>query len=233
MHIQIKRPAIAMIELIFAIVIMGIVLMSAPMLISTAAKSTTVALQQEGINEAVSRVSMIMTHEWDQNSINDSCISPVLHVSSSGDSALNEVGTSGRRIGVPLGTNSHTFKCGAAEFNVSSSGLEGTVKDDIDDFAGTTLVPISTGTGGTNYIETGSVSIADSVGYASDAASYNSNTFTYDFSGALAAGSSSTNIKAINVTLTSTHAANELSKTIILNGFSCNLGGYEFEWRQF
>ena len=33
------RPAIAMIELIFAIVIMGIVLMSAPRLISTAAKS--------------------------------------------------------------------------------------------------------------------------------------------------------------------------------------------------
>ena len=90
--IQHMRTAIAMIELIFAIVIMGIVLMSAPMLISTASSTTTVALQQEGINEASSRISMILTYPWDQNDINDSCISPVLHVSS-GDSELAEDNT--------------------------------------------------------------------------------------------------------------------------------------------
>jgi hypothetical protein len=66
------RPAIAMVELIFAIVIMGIVLMSAPMLISTASKSGYVAIQQEAINEAASQVNMIMGYHWDENNTNGS-----------------------------------------------------------------------------------------------------------------------------------------------------------------
>ncbi len=49
-YTQIRRPAIAMIELIFAIVIIGIVLMSVPQLISTAAKSGYVTIQQEAIS---------------------------------------------------------------------------------------------------------------------------------------------------------------------------------------
>ena len=65
------RPAIAMIELIFSIVIMGIVMMSAPMLISTASNSTSVVLQQEGINQAVSRITMMLSYPWDEANTND------------------------------------------------------------------------------------------------------------------------------------------------------------------
>jgi len=61
------RPAIAMIELIFAIVIMGIVMMSAPMLVSTASKSGFVAIQQEGISEVASQLNMILSYAWDEN----------------------------------------------------------------------------------------------------------------------------------------------------------------------
>jgi len=43
------RKAIAMIELIFAIVVMGIVMLSAPMLVNKATQSSYVALQQESI----------------------------------------------------------------------------------------------------------------------------------------------------------------------------------------
>ena len=65
------RKAIAMIELIFAIVIMGIILMSAPMLISNASQSGYVAMQQEGINEAATQVNMIMGHYWDENNVDE------------------------------------------------------------------------------------------------------------------------------------------------------------------
>ncbi len=232
MNMSRNRPAIAMIELIFAIVVMGIVMMSAPMLISTAQKTTTVALQQEGINEAVSRVSMILTHEWDDNTTSDSCRPPVLHVSSSGDSELN-MASNARRIGVPTNSDARTFKCGTDEFNASVSlGMEGTDKDDIDDFTNTSIFEELSGTGGVNYIEQDTVSISTSVYYSSDTANYNSTSINYNFNPASAPGSS-TNIKTISVTLTSTSTASELNKTIVLNAFSCNTGGYKFDYRVF
>jgi hypothetical protein len=209
---------------------MGIVLMSAPMLISTASSTTTVALQQEGINEASSRISMILTYPWDQNDINDSCISPVLHVSS-GDIKLAENATSGRRVGVPLLTNSRTFKCGDIELNATTIGLEGTSANDIDDFSNVTLADLNTsGSGGVDYIEQDTVSIATAITYISDTADYNSSTVTFA-PGAASGGTS--NIKKIQVTLTSTSSTSEFEKNIILNAFSCNIGGFEYESRQF
>jgi hypothetical protein len=233
MDIHLKRPAIAMVELIFAIVIMGIVLMSAPTLISTAASSVSVAQQQEGINEAASRVSMILTYPWDENDANDSCIPPVLHVTN-GDTELNENGTSGRRVGVPIGTNSHTFKCDSTELDATAIGQEvpGTI-DDIDDFTGTTinLVDDLTGAGGKDYIERTTVNIATTISYINDNAAYSNTSFAYAPGGVLAATQTS-NIKHISVTLTSSSGVKELNKTIILRAFSCNIGGFEYESRE-
>ncbi len=216
-----------MIELIFSIVIMGIVMMSAPMLISSATKSTSVALQQEGINEAVSRVSMILTYEWDEKNTDIPCVPPVLHVLN-GDPEL-DIATNARRVGVPVGSNSRTFKCGNDELNASAIGSGGGDGDDIDDFSNDpSLVPILTGSGGQDYIEQNTVSIATAISYLSDSASYGSAAFAY----APTASAGITNIKAIAVTLTSTSGVSELSKIIRLNAFSCNIGGYEFESRE-
>jgi len=217
-----------MIELIFALVIMGIVLMSAPTLIATATSSVSVALQQEGINEASSRINMILTYAWDQNDTNASCTPPILHVSAAGDSDLAQQ-TNGRRIGVPLNSNSHSYRCGLNELNASSIGIEGGVFNDIDDFAGTSAL-IDLETTDIDYIEKGTVSLTTSVNYISDSAFYRSQTFNY-IPGGIATGT--TNIKQIQVTLTSSSGIEELSKTITLNAFSCNIGGYEYHTRTF
>ena len=231
-HLTTLRPAVAMIELIFALVVMGIALMSAPMLISVAKKTSTVALQQEGINEAVSRASMIMTYPWDQNDTNDSCVPPILHVVSV-NSELEEVPTTARRVGVDINSyKSHTFLCGTRDdYNATAAGSlgpEGAVKDDIDDFIGTQgLVAPGGGAGGIDYIETGTVSITTGVQYISDSASYNSAIVA--FTPSTANLGSSSNIKAITITLTSTSGADELkNKSITLRAFSCNIGGYEY-----
>lgn len=227
MSIQLKRPAIAMIELIFAIVIMGIVMMSAPMLISTATKSTIVALQQEGISQAVSDVSTILTYEWDENNLNNTSILHVTH----GDDELNAtIASSELRVGVPdyPDRSSRTF----SELNASALGIEGSEKNDIDDFNGTKLNLDPSGTGGKDYIEQDTVSIATAIYYAPDTATYSNSSLAYSFTPDATAGGGSSNIKAIKVTVTSTSSIDELKKEITLHAFSCNLGGSTFEHRQ-
>ena len=225
------RPAIAMIELIFALVIMGIALMSTPMLMSTASKTTTVALQQEGINEATSRIAMIMTYAWDEKDTNESCATPPVLRVSGGDNALKEVNTTsnpntGRRVGVPTESSSRTFLCKNQRFDASAIGSDGGDKDDIDDFDAT-IGLVSINSSSTDYIETTTVNIATSVYYTPDAAS-SSYTFPHTDAGSI------TNIKGISVTLTSSSSASELNqKEIKLHGFSCNIGGMEFAKRTF
>ncbi len=70
------RPAIAMVELIFAIVILGIVLMGAPTLIGVSQKASESLSYQESIVQASSTINLITTHFWDENDFNNS--SPIL-----------------------------------------------------------------------------------------------------------------------------------------------------------
>lgn len=236
MPIKTLRPAIAMIELIFAIVVMGIVMMSAPMLISTATKSTYVALKQEGINEAASRVNMIMGYAWDENNTQDNYVFPILHVTS-GDTALDVNGNTARRIGTPMASQ-RTFilsDANSSDLNASPLGSDGGDTDDIDDFIGDinlTLIEAAT----VNYTETTTVNINTAVSYITDG-SYTPNgskeiSFSPSFS---SSPTGTTNIKSIIVTLTSTDTANAdvLEKTIILRAFSCNIGGYKLKERVF
>jgi hypothetical protein len=224
--------AIAMVELVFALVIMGIVLMSAPMLISTVSKSINVALQQEGINEAASRLGIILTHEWDENNVNVPCegTPSILHTTSP-VTALEEYNNTQLRIGVPPTSNSHTYDCNGNEYNATAIGSEDGYYNDIDDFDGSSaLVEVTaSGTGGKNYIETDTVQISTTVQYAADAGSnpnYNSKSITYVPS---TASSTTSNIKLISTTLTSTSSAEELNqKQITLRTFSCNLGSYNY-----
>jgi len=229
MKISCKRPAIAMIELIFSIVIMGIVLLSAPMLISTASKSTSVVLQQEGINETAARINMILTYEWDENNANSICATfpSILHVSSSGDSELGPT-----RAGVPANSNSHTFNCGGSELNATAIGVEiAGIIDDQDDFDNVNLVDVPLGSGGEDYIEQATVDIATNIKYVADAADYSGNP-QYNFNpGGNSPGT--TNIKAITVILTSSNSADELDKEITMHAFSCNIGSYRFATRPF
>ena len=232
MHTKILRPAIAMIELIFAIVIMGIVMMSAPMLISTATKSTYIAIQQEGINEAASRVNMIMGYEWDQNDTNSSYIPPILHTNSA-TADLKEVGITGRRIGIPMQSKRTYFvsDSNTTELNASSLSIDGA--NDIDDFSGNINLTLQdTDTNTIDYVEKTTVDINTTVAYAADnvAGGYSQSTITYV---PFTPSATSTNIKSITVTLTSTSGIDELDKTIVLRAFSCNIGGYEFEERVF
>ena len=220
------RPAIAMIELIFAIVVIGLVLMSAPMLMQTASKSGYVALQQEAINEAVTRVNMVTWSRWDENTTlsgSDIIDEPDYIVSvNHGDSELDINITTNRRNGTPQSTPSRSF----ANLNATvalGDETSDTIDDDIDDYIGTTHITLIESTS-KDYIDKNAI-LVTKVSYINDSANYNQSSIIYnlDPGNKLPAGQTS-NIKMVEVNLTSSSGVNELDKSIILRAFSCNTG---------
>ena len=234
------RPAIAMIELIFAIVIIGLVLMSAPMLMQTASKSGYVAMQQEGISEAASRVNMIMGYPWDEANVDDNTSNVLLQTGSS-TSGLTEqnrtigvLTVEGYRPGTPIESLRNFKAPGNSRLNASSTLSSESDEDDIDDFIGTVGLKLAGAGTGADYIES-NATIATSIIYLGDdtnESGYSHNSITYipDFDHPKA----SSNIKGITVSLTSASTSpSELDKNITLRAFSCNIGGYELEERSF
>ena len=242
---RILRPAVAMIELIFALVIMAIVMMSAPMLISTASKSSTTAMQQEGINEASSRVNMIMGYAWDENNTN-STYTPILHTTA-GHVDLAMLALTSRRKGTPNqsqrtfifsdANSSNLFASVPINLGFDAGEAVESDSDDIDDFIGDiNLTQIGASTT-TDYIEKSTIKINTAVRYISDATTndYGRKTITHTAFTPMTVATDSSNIKEIVVTLTSTDLANAtlLEKTIVLRAFSCNIGTYHLEERNF
>ena len=231
------RPAIAMIELIFALVIMGIILMSAPQLISTAAKSGYVTIQQEAINEAASQVSIVLGYDWDEAIAYNDFSPVVLHVTH-GDADLDENATSGLRKGTPNLSRRSFIRSDGQELNATATlGSDSGDSDDIDDFIGDTGLTLIADSS-IDYIEKDTININTAVSYITDSPSggnYAPNgshtiTFAPDFS---SSPGGTTNIKRITVTLTSTSGITELDKSIVLNAFSCNIGSTKFEDKLF
>lgn len=243
------RAGIAMIELIFAIVIMGIVLMSAPMLITVATKSAYVALQQESIAAASSEIGMILTHHWDEKDTDENLSAPILQTA--GDPDLNELlyadgnGT-GIRAGTPVSSKRSFLTSLGGRLDTTALGSFGSDagdRDDIDDFSGnasTLKIYNSEDTQASigDYIDT-DISIQTTVSYIDDtltsgtyAGTSSTITLNNPFNRGAGAGATS-NIKLVNIRLTTGNTASELTKTIILNAFSCNIGTYELEERSF
>ena len=236
MRIRDMRHAIAMIELIFAIVIMGFVLMSAPMLIGMTTKSAYVAMQQEAINEAASQINMILSYHWDENDTNGSYYEPLLQTTN-GDSDLNEDGSTGKRIGTPKESYRKFVTSNGQRLDASStlgSETSDTEYDDVDDFNGETTLIAEDNTS-SDYTET---KITQTITYLADSPTATTGSyrdpgdttisFSPDFS---TTPTGTTNIKKIKVTLTSDSGASELSKEITMYAFSCNIGSYVLEER--
>lgn len=237
------RAGIAMIELIFAIVIMGIVLMSAPMLVSQASKSGLVMVQQEAISAASTNIGMILTRHWDEQDTNESLESPILGVTN-GSSELDEIldadgnGT-GRRAGTPVLSYRSFLTSLGERLNATSAGTvsfkaEGDF-DDIDDFDTQTITLENNETTTTeegDYIDT-SLQLATAISYINDGSGYSSSGMNFNSPFGSAAPGGTSNIKAISTTITSGSHDAELGTNIILKAFSCNIGTYQLKERSF
>jgi len=215
-NIRTKRKAVAMIELIFAIVIMGIAMLSIPMITIQSAKSGESTIMQESVAAAASQMQMILSRHWDEIDADPSLGSrrPILKTDSAHFN--NKAG---------FNINGRTDKVNGTEFDASStSSFADGGDNDIDDYNGiiTTLSvvdPTTTSTG--DYIDVNLI-MTSGVNYSNDAITLApTTTFNFDPSGA--SMGTTTNIKRVSVTLTSTEPA-FATKNITLHAFSCNIG---------
>jgi hypothetical protein len=216
------RPAIAMIELIFAMVIMGIVLMSAPQILSVSAQSTNVATQQEAIAAASSQISLILTHHWDESDSNATTGYGILTVASQGLRNVNNFNMT-RRYNINPGFQGASTVLGI-------DGFETGLLDDIDDFNNQTYtlaLYANENASFTNnegdYIDSAGIRLQTTISYGNDTSNYFANAVVLNnpFS---ASASASSNIKIITVLLDSNGTSADLNKSISLYAFSCNVG---------
>ena len=235
------RRAIAMIELIFAIVVIGFVLSSVPNLISVAGKSIYTSLQQEAINAALSQMSMVMEAQWDNADTNYTNGSPVLEVDSTilplppigsvGDTLPFGVTTqTGRRCVYNDSNSTRGHATPPSALGKDNTDMEGFgYFDDVDDYDGktTTIVGGTSQTG--DYIDN-NISMLTKVYYGDDQPKVISGSNTnfnqnMEFSNPFRKANISTNIKIITIDLTSTNPITEIgSKQIRFSTFMCNIG---------
>ena len=235
------RRAIALIELIFAIVIIGISLLAIPNIVGVTAKSSNEAFTQEAISNGFSYMGMILAQYWDEVNTDSKYNTSILYVKS-GDSELKEAvddngNPLGRRIGSPISTPRRFAKDinGVKLYATSPTnlGLETaeTTPDDIDDFHNrtTTLKNIeATTTDSGDYKDT-SITLYTQVKYVSDKTNYKLAHITFNNPFDTNVPNSS-NIKLITLTITS---PNDPNKFIIFRAFSSNIGAAKIKERLF
>ncbi len=226
-----KKRAIAMIELIFALVIMGIVLISTPLLIQQSIKSSNVALQQEAIVTAASQAAIILSMHWDEKNANIATgESPILDANRTAfpfpPAGLNS-GVFGRNT-----TDGNETLTPSTTLGADSNETSYTHFDDVDDYHNSSFGLMLFNQERTTadigeYVDT-KVKISTTVKYTKES-SVLEEISTGPFS----------NIKAIQIRLTSnldkndTNYIAELSKEITFQAFSCNIGTYSIYGKEF
>jgi len=218
------RPAASMLELIVAIVVMGIAVMTLPMLLTQTQNNNAYTMQQEVILAARTKLGDTLTYRWDENSIQDNTIRVLI---TDGDSDLNVSSDGIRRIGHVKGNKRRKF---FTDLNASTppsllgpDPLGSHNLDDIDDFNSATPSQLQLPAQDTNLdYHFKDFNLTTNVVYVSDTANYNASDFNFTFETNTSASATSTNIKLLTLSVTGN---NETPFT--LRTYSCNIGESE------
>jgi len=214
------KRAFSLIEVVFAIIIISISLMSVPMLLKQASKSDEYAIIQESILASSTKMGNILSYPWDNKSYDeDNKVLRVLDVSATGDdelardpATLNE----NYRKGHIVADKRRRF------FDKKDPGptfpqCDTTVMNNISYFDGKSA---TIGAGGAYDYKDSSITIdskvyfiADKTDYSLQDVDFTIDTTSYDLA-------HSTNIKMIEIKTTSPM----LGRSFILRTFMCNIG---------
>ena len=217
------RHAFTMIELIFALVIMGIVFISLPLILLQNAESVEDNLIQESIFLSSSKMSQILTYQWDGNSTESNLTlstSDVLTVSAAGDSELARSVSDFRRGHFQQDKHRRMTPIND-ERNATAIGIEGAVFDDIDDFDGIVNFNIITtpDVGGYKKNYRGDVNVT----YVNDNTDYTANPVNFAFTTANAGGT--TNLKMIETSIVQDRTGTGVWDTsVLLRAYVANIG---------
>jgi len=228
------RKGIAMIELIFAIVVIGITLLSAPLLISQSSKSNITAFQQESIAIAAAHANTLLSYPWDEGNTEGKTSQRNILTVTAGDTDLNANGSLRGSTTVKTKVHQRLRKFADINTNASAIGKDNNDADDMDDFANNALglKDYSTSTMSINQSYQGEyinveIKIDTDIAYINNGnIAYTTNKFSFNQPFASSKDNNlSTNIKRITVTLTGNSKSAELNATsITLRSFMCNIG---------
>lgn len=207
------KRSFTLIELIFAIVIISIALLSVPILFSQVTRGTEEAIKVEAIYQASRTMGTILTHAWDENSpSSETRFSRILDVTN-GDSECNRIGaTRFRKADFNQKATRRFFA--AMTYATATLGQEGTLTNDIDDFHNKS----ETISKNSNDIIL-DMQLTTKVFYISDATNYAAQHINFNVSTTQA--TASTNIKMIEINLTNPNNNDEI---LVFRAFSCNIG---------
>lgn len=219
------RKAVSLIELIIAIVVMGIAVMSLPLILTQTQSNNALALQQEAILSTKAKIGFISSYPWDQNSWdNTGSIFRVLDTSAS-PSADNAFATADiRRIGhIQTDKRRRLWDVGNANREPNNDVTAAPNEDDIDDFNNhADNITIADPTQ-MDYVF--ALTMTPSIVYLKDSAigGYNGATVQFDFDATNTETNTSkpTNIKMITVRTVS-QVGNDVN--VSLRSFASNIG---------
>ena len=209
-----------MIELVIAIVVMGIAMMTLPMMLTTVQNNNAFAMQQEAILMARTQLGDILTYPWDENSEDSSFNVAILDTS--GDTDFNRT----NRIGLVNEDKRRKFFTTSTTATIIGADAGDIIPDDIDDF--NTNIKNLTNSADTNVTIGYKISDSNmtiSVNYVLDTTNYPLTTFDFNTTSV----GTTTNIKMIEVALKNSL----LDNNITLRAFSSNIGAGQLLRRTF
>ena len=210
------RPAVSMIELIFAIVVIGIAIMTVPAMLTQSSKAVLISTQQEAILAGTTKMGNILSHAWDVNQtdgVRNGGYAKVVRASN-GDSALDVNTTTLRRVGHFEGDRRRR---GYSDVGSTNAQITNVGNRHIDGFIGSDTLVV--GGGGGDYLR--GYDTNTTVYFISDNASYGDVNISIALSDTVAP-LIPTNIKFINTIVTDTDGDDDVR--ISLFAFSSNVG---------
>lgn len=132
------RKATSMIELVFAIVVMGIAMMSLPLILTQVQNSNTFTLRQEAILSIKTKLTYVLAYQWDTNTLDATAnIERALDIPSSSDTDANfDRNTTLRRVGHLSQDARRRFWNNQVDATTTASFGTVNTPQDIDDFNG-------------------------------------------------------------------------------------------------
>jgi len=237
------RRAASLLELVIAIVVMGIAMMTLPLMLTTTQSNNTFAMQQEAILAARTQVGDMLTYLWDEHSIDSNGTIAVLDTNST-YAKFERHNNSVRRIGHVKGNKRRKYFTGKTYATTPSLlGKDGSdsTPDDIDDFDTTSaIVQRRTDSNGTLAEDAGTLdykfdfNMTTTVSYVDDNFSkstpfeFSKTTYISPTTGT----KDTTNIKMTTLTLIGNGSSSK-DLNITLRAYSCNIGANQLLRRSF
>ncbi len=218
------RKAMSLIELVFAIVIMGISVMSLPMILTQTQETSNLSLRQETILSIKAKLAYILAYPWDENTYDATADTErVLNIPASGDTDGAFATATIRRVG-HVNTDGRRRLWDNLRTPAGALGADSGDRDDIDDFSGAAENKVIAAGFEDDFIF--NLTLTPTIRYLSDTpaggSTYANNTVVFNFNTANVTNNL-TNIKIVQVTGTTVLAGANIPP-ITMFAFSSNIG---------